>query len=208
MPPTEESDDPVLRLPGPVMIRRGRASLGDCELCVETTTLTLRVNGEPIPVVFPVHHTLLEVLREQCGLTGTKHGCELGECGACTVLVDGEPTLSCLMLAVEAEGRQIETVEGLQRGIELHPLQEEFAEQGAAQCGYCTSGILMAARALLASQPDPSEGEIREALAGNICRCTGYQRIIEAIRTAAARLRSEGPCAGATSCEETDGAHG
>jgi len=131
------------------------------------------------------------VLREELGLTGTKHGCELGECGTCTVLVDGRPVLSCLVLAAEMEGRRIETVEGLARGNELHPLQRTFADLGAAQCGYCTPGILMAAKALLESKPSASELEIKEALAGNLCRCTGYLKIFEAVELAAARLRGE-----------------
>jgi carbon-monoxide dehydrogenase small subunit len=156
-----------------------------------TTTLTLRVNGEERTVAFPTHHTLLEVLREELGLTGTKHGCELGECGTCTVLVDGRPVLSCLALAAEAGGREIETVEGLQRGNELHPLQAAFADLGAAQCGYCTPGILMAAKALLADRPDPDRETIRQALAGNLCRCTGYHKIVEAVEWAAAKLRGE-----------------
>lgn len=155
------------------------------------TALTLRLNGEDHPAVFPTHHTLLEVLREECGLTGTKHGCELGECGTCTVLVDGRPVLSCLVLAAEMEGRSIETVEGLQDGNRLHPLQAAFADLGAAQCGYCTPGILMAARALLDEAPSPSRQEIRAALAGNLCRCTGYHKIVEAVEGAAARLRGE-----------------
>ena len=155
------------------------------------TTLTLRVNGEDLPVVFPTHHTLLEVLREECGLTGTKHGCELGECGTCTVRVDGRPVLSCLVLAAEMEGRAIETVEGLQQGNRLHPLQAAFADLGAAQCGYCTPGILMAAQALLEDEPAPSRERIREALAGNLCRCTGYHKIVEAVEGAAAVLRGE-----------------
>jgi carbon-monoxide dehydrogenase small subunit len=156
-----------------------------------TTTLTLRVNGEARAVAFPTHHTLLEVLREELALTGTKHGCELGECGTCTVLVDGRPILSCLALAAEMEGREIETVEGLQRGNRLHPLQETFADLGAAQCGYCTPGILMAAKALLAENPSPSDPEIRAALAGNLCRCTGYHKIVQAVEWAAAKLRGD-----------------
>jgi len=155
------------------------------------TTLTLEINGEKHPVVFPTHHTLLEVLREECGLTGTKHGCELGECGTCTVLIDGRAVLSCLVLAAELEGRSIQTVEGLQEGNTLHPLQAAFADLGAAQCGYCTPGILMAAKALLAANPNPSRDDIREALAGNLCRCTGYTKIIEAVEGAAAKLRGE-----------------
>jgi carbon-monoxide dehydrogenase small subunit len=157
----------------------------------DTRTLTLTVNGEPRTVAFAVHHTLLEVLREELGLTGTKHGCELGECGTCTVLVDGRPVLSCLALAAEMEGRRIETVEGLQEGNRLHPLQETFADLGAAQCGYCTPGILMTAKALLAANPSPTRDEVRAALAGNLCRCTGYVKILEAVEGAAARLRGE-----------------
>ena len=155
------------------------------------TTRRLEVNGEFRDVVFPTHHTLLEVLREECGLTGTKHGCELGECGACAVLVDGRPILSCLALAVEMEGRSIETVEGLQQGNRLHPLQDTFADLGAAQCGYCTPGILMTAKSLLARKNPVSEAEVRAALAGNLCRCTGYQKSIEAVLWAASIERGE-----------------
>ena len=165
-----------------------------------TATLALHINDERRTVAFPVHHTLLEVLREECGLTGTKHGCELGECGTCTVLVDGQPQLSCLVLAAEMEECHIETVEGLQRGNELHPLQAAFADLGAAQCGYCTPGILMAARSLLAQNSRPDEGEIRAALAGNLCRCTGYHKIIEAVLWAAAILRGESDCAPPREC--------
>ncbi|HEX2642914.1 MAG TPA: (2Fe-2S)-binding protein [Thermoanaerobaculia bacterium] len=161
------------------------------EMSDELTTLRLRINGEDRPVVFPTHHTLLEVLREECALTGTKHGCELGECGTCTVLVDGRPVLSCLLLAAQMGGRSIETVEGLQQGNDLHPLQAAFADLGAAQCGYCTPGILMAAKALLAENPRPARGEIGEALSGNLCRCTGYHKILEAVEWAAARMRGE-----------------
>ena len=145
----------------------------------------MTVNGEAAEVAFAPYKTLLEVLREDLGLTGTKHGCELGECGACAVLVEGEPQLSCLLLAVECEGRPIETVEGLARGAELHPLQAAFADLGAAQCGYCTPGILMTAKALLEREPNPSRDRIREAISGNLCRCTGYQQICEAIEAAA-----------------------
>ena len=152
--------------------------------------LNLRVNGETLEASFAPYKTLLEVLREDLALTGTKHGCELGECGACAVLVDGEPQLSCLVLAVECDGRQIETVEGLARGAELHPLQAAFADLGAAQCGYCTPGILMTAKALLEREPHPSRERIREAVSGNLCRCTGYQQIFEAIEEAAKRLEA------------------
>ncbi len=151
--------------------------------------LRLRVNGEDLEVACAPHKTLLEVVREDLGLTGTKHGCELGECGACTVLIDGRPQLSCLVLALECEGRAIVTVEGLADGPRPHPLQTAFAELGAAQCGYCTPGILCAARALLDGKPDPTRQEIREALSGNLCRCTGYIKIFEAVELAARRLR-------------------
>ncbi|MFQ5349427.1 MAG: (2Fe-2S)-binding protein [Thermoanaerobaculia bacterium] len=155
------------------------------------TTLTLEVNGEQRPVAFPTHHTLLEVLREECGLTGTKHGCELGECGTCTVLVDGRPILSCLALAAEMEGRRIETVEGVQRANTLHPLQAAMADLGAAQCGYCTPAVLLSAKALLAEEPAPSPQQISQALAGVLCRCTGYHKIVEAVEWAAAVERGE-----------------
>jgi len=155
--------------------------------------IRLTVNGEQRECVAPVHHTLLEVLREELGLVGTKHGCELGECGTCTVLIDGEPMLSCLTLPVECEGRQIRTVEAMARGVSLNPLQQAFVELGAAQCGYCTPGFLLTAEALLRQKPDASRAEIAEALAGNLCRCTGYLKIFEAVELAAARLRGENP---------------
>ena len=155
----------------------------------------LQVNGESTEVAFAPYKTLLEVLREDLGLTGTKHGCELGECGACAVLVDGTPQLSCLVLAVECEGRAIETVEGLatagNAGAQLHPLQAAFADLGAAQCGYCTPGILMTAKALLEKEKNPTRERIKEAISGNLCRCTGYQQIFEAIEEAAKRLETE-----------------
>jgi carbon-monoxide dehydrogenase small subunit len=153
--------------------------------------IRLTVNGEPADAYFAPYKTLLEVLREDLALTGTKHGCELGECGACAVLVDGQPQLSCLVLAVECEGRSIETVEGLARGPELHPLQAAFADLGAAQCGYCTPGILMTAKALLEHEKNPTRDRIKEAVSGNLCRCTGYQQIFEAIEEAARRLSEE-----------------
>jgi aerobic-type carbon monoxide dehydrogenase small subunit (CoxS/CutS family) len=153
--------------------------------------LALSVNGEAVEVSFAPYKTLLEVLREDLQLTGTKHGCELGECGACAVLVDGEPQLSCLLLALECEGRSVETVEGMARGAELHPLQAAFADLGAAQCGYCTPGILLTAKALLAQEASPSRELIREAISGNLCRCTGYHQIVEAIEEGARRLRDE-----------------
>ena len=150
--------------------------------------VTLNVNGESREALVPTHKTLLEVLREDLALTGTKHGCELGECGTCTVLIDGEPVLSCLALPAEAEGAQITTVEGMAEGGRLHPLQQAFAELGAAQCGYCTPGILLTARALLAERPSPTRQEVKEALAGNLCRCTGYTKILDAVELAALRM--------------------
>ena len=153
--------------------------------------LTLTVNGEEHEVAAPVHKTLLEVLREDLGLTGTKHGCELGECGTCTVLVDGVPVLSCLALPVECQGREILTVEGMAEAGRLHPLQQAFAELGAAQCGYCTPGILLTAQALLAETPKPTRDQVKEALAGNLCRCTGYTKILDAVELAALRMERE-----------------
>jgi aerobic-type carbon monoxide dehydrogenase small subunit (CoxS/CutS family) len=150
--------------------------------------VALTVNDEALEALVPVHKTLLEVLREDLGLTGTKHGCELGECGTCTVLVDGDPVLSCLVLPVETTGRRITTVEGMATGGRLHPLQQAFAELGAAQCGYCTPGILLTATALLADRPSPTRQEVKEALAGNLCRCTGYTKILDAVELAALRM--------------------
>ena len=160
---------------------------------VQRETLILRVNGEEMHCLVPVHKTLLEVLREDLGLTGTKHGCELGECGTCTVLVDGRPELSCLLLPVQLHSRDILTVEGMAHGPELSPLQQAFAETGAAQCGYCTPGILLGAAALLEMNPRPTRDEIREALAGNLCRCTGYAKIIDAVELAAERTQPAVP---------------
>jgi aerobic-type carbon monoxide dehydrogenase small subunit (CoxS/CutS family) len=156
---------------------------------VERVVLALDVNRERFELLVPVHKTLLEVLREDMNLTGTKHGCELGECGTCTVLVDGKPELSCLALPIQLEGRAITTVEGMANGSELHPLQQAFAELGAAQCGYCTPGILLAAKALLTENANPTREEIQEALAGNLCRCTGYTKILQAVELAASRMR-------------------
>ncbi|HEY6137581.1 MAG TPA: (2Fe-2S)-binding protein [Thermoanaerobaculia bacterium] len=151
--------------------------------------IALSVNGEAAEVAFAPHKTLLEVLREDLGLTGTKHGCELGECGTCTVLLDETPVLSCLVLGLACDGRRVRTVEGMAQGGKLHPLQETFADLGAAQCGYCTPAFLLAAEALLATNPKPSRDDIKEALAGNLCRCTGYLKIYEAIELAAERMQ-------------------
>jgi len=143
--------------------------------------ITLIINGQTEELLVPSNMTLLHVLRDQLGLTGTKNGCEAGECGACTILVDGEPVNSCLALAVELDGREITTIEGLSSNGKLTPLQQTFADLNAVQCGYCTPGMLMAATALLRRNPKPTQEDIQKAMVGNLCRCTGYQRIIDAI---------------------------
>jgi len=153
--------------------------------------ISFTLNGEAAEVAFAPHKTLLEVLREDLGLTGTKHGCELGECGTCTILVDGRAILSCLMLGLDAEGREVETIEGMADGAQLHPLQVTFADTGAAQCGYCSPGFLLAAKELIDKNAKPTREEIKEALSGNLCRCTGYIKIYEAVELAAARVRGE-----------------
>jgi aerobic-type carbon monoxide dehydrogenase small subunit (CoxS/CutS family) len=152
--------------------------------------ITLHVNSETHEIAVLPHRTLLEVLREDMGLIGTKHGCELGECGACTVLVDGVPVLSCLTLPLEVQQSEITTIEGLEQHGKLHPLQETFAELGAAQCGYCTPGMLLSGVALLRAHPQPTREQMKEALAGNLCRCTGYTKIYEAVDAAAQRIRN------------------
>jgi aerobic-type carbon monoxide dehydrogenase small subunit (CoxS/CutS family) len=172
---------------------------------VESSTkvrLSLTVNQEPADALVDGCKTLLEVLREDLQLTGTKHGCELGECGACAVLLDGEPVLSCLVLGVECAGRQVTTVEGLPDRGHLHPLQDVFADLGASQCGYCTPGILVTAKALLDREPHPTRAQIKEALAGNLCRCTGYLQIIEAVEESAVRLAARKLAAEAAHAKE------
>jgi aerobic carbon-monoxide dehydrogenase small subunit len=143
------------------------------------------LNGDPVEVGVRAGETLLQALRERFGLTGTKQGCDLGDCGACTVLLDGEPVLSCLMLAADAEGHSVVTIEGLSQGEQLHPVQKAFLDEGAVQCGYCTPGMVLTATALLDANPDPTDVEIRRAVSGNLCRCTGYTKIVRAVRRAA-----------------------
>lgn len=172
-----------------ILVTEDSATTGIDESRGSMLPVALYVNGERHSLTAPAHRTLLEVLREDLRLTGTKHGCDLGECGACAVLIDGETQLACLTLAVECADRCITTVEGLADGPRLHPLQTAFVELGAAQCGYCTSGFLMSARALLEHNPAPTRDEIKDALSGNLCRCTGYLKIIEAVERAAAQLR-------------------
>ncbi len=160
------------------------------DFILEKTLLRLRVNGESREIAVEPNKTLLEVLREDLDLAGTKHGCELGECGLCTVLIDGTPILSCLTLAIEAQSSEVVTIEGMsERGVP-HPLQSAFAGLGAAQCGYCTPGMIVTADALLRSNPRPTREQIREALSGVLCRCTGYSKIIDAVQAAA---RAEKP---------------
>lgn len=153
--------------------------------------LSFTLNGDPIEVVCKDNMTLLDLLRDKLGLTGTKKGCEQGECGACTVMLDGKPVNSCCTLAVECEGRGVVTVEGIAKNGQLHPIQKQFIEKWALQCGYCTPGMIMSAKALLDVNPHPTELEIREAIEGNLCRCTGYAKIVEAIQATAAEMNWE-----------------
>jgi len=150
--------------------------------------INLTVNNRPYRLIVLPHRTLLEVIREDLGLTGTKEGCGLGECGACTVLMDGKAVNSCLVLAAEADGKKITTIEGLAQGDKLHPIQQAFVDHGGLQCGFCTPGMIMSARALLDENPAPTEEEIKQAISGNLCRCTGYTKIIESIRAAAGKM--------------------
>ena len=152
---------------------------------MEKRTITFTINDELVSLVVEPHWTLLRVIRDELRLTGTKEGCGEGDCGTCTVLVDGKAVNSCLILAVDAEGKTITTIEGLAQGGELHPLQKAFIEKGAVQCGFCTPGMILSAKALLDGNPHPSEEEIRSAISGNLCRCTGYVKVIEAIRSVA-----------------------
>ena len=151
--------------------------------------LSIGVNGEDLEVAVDTRDTLLDLVRDRIGLTGTKEGCGNGNCGACTVLMDGEPVNACIVLALEAEGRQVLTIEGLAQGSELHPVQQALIDLGGTQCGFCTPGVVLSAKALLDRVEQPTEGEIRQALAGNLCRCTGYDKIVEAVAAAAVIAR-------------------
>ena len=153
--------------------------------------VNLRINGLNYEIALEPRRTLAEALRYDLGLTGTKIGCSIGDCGACTVLIDGVPSFSCLVLAVEAEGHEIMTIEGVAEGGKLHPVQQSFVEIGAIQCGFCTPGMVLTALALLKDNPDPSDAQIRRAISGNLCRCTGYQKIVDAIKDAAKRMREK-----------------
>lgn len=155
----------------------------------ENVVVTLNVNGETHTVLAPPYETLLETLRERLDLTGTKHGCELGECSACMVLMDGEPVLSCLTLSLEAQGHALTTIEGVAKNGVLTPLQQAYIESGASQCGYCTPAMVLSAQTLLDKNPSPTRQEIRDAIAGNLCRCTGYVQIVDAVELAAKRMR-------------------
>jgi carbon-monoxide dehydrogenase small subunit len=154
--------------------------------------ITLNVNGETVEAAVDPNRTLIQLLREDLGLTGTKHGCGLGDCGACTVILDGKPVNSCLVLAVQANGRDVITIEGLAENGKLHPIQQAFVDKGAIQCGFCSPGMILSAKALLESNPRPAEQEIRTAISGNLCRCTGYQKIVEAIQEAAKAIDGNG----------------
>jgi carbon-monoxide dehydrogenase small subunit len=160
---------------------------------MKTSKIKMKVNGEWHEMTVPNQKTLLEVIREELRLTGTKKMCDNGECGGCTVIMDGVAVNSCMVLAVDANGKEILTIEGLAPVGKLHPLQEEFVAQGAIQCGFCTPGMILAANSLLDQNPNPTAGEVKTAISGNFCRCTGYVRIVNAILSAAERLRSDAP---------------
>jgi carbon-monoxide dehydrogenase small subunit len=152
--------------------------------------IRLTINDHPYEVAVESNQTLVDLLRYQLGLTGTKKGCEMGDCGSCTVIMDGKAVNSCLVLAIQADGRDIQTIEGMETNQGLHPVQEAFVEKGAIQCGFCSSGMILSAKSLLDKKPNPSETDIRRALSGNLCRCTGYQKIIEAVQSI--RMKDEG----------------
>ncbi|MFC1909950.1 (2Fe-2S)-binding protein [Chloroflexota bacterium] len=154
--------------------------------------VVLNVNGKPYELILEPHMLLVDVLRDKLGLTGTKYACGTGDCGACLVLIDGKPALSCLTLAVTVRDKEILTIEGMSDGGNLHPIQQAFLDNGAVQCGYCTPGMVLSTKALLDENSDPSEGEVREALAGNLCRCTGYVKIVSAVMAAAKTMRQGG----------------
>ena len=160
---------------------------------MKTVTITTTVNGERFTRSVPVNMTLVEFIRDELHLNGTKEGCDEGECGACTILFDGHPFISCLVLAAEADGHVITTIEGMAHDGRLHPIQEAFLEVGAVQCGYCTPGMILSAKAVLDEFPDPTEAQIRTGIEGNICRCTGYNRIVSAIQLAAKKIRDAAP---------------
>ncbi len=151
--------------------------------------IQMTINGQPVEAAVEPNRTLLQFLREDLGLTGTKHGCGLGDCGACTVILDGQPVNSCLVLAIQANGKEVLTIEGLAENGKLHPIQQAFVDNGAIQCGFCTPGMILSAKALLDANPKPTEQEIRMAISGNLCRCTGYQKIVEAIGEAAEKIQ-------------------
>jgi len=157
--------------------------------CAMKQIITLFVNNKEYEIAVAPNKTLTQVLRDDLGLMGTKEGCGLGDCGACTVILDGRPVNSCLVLAVQANGSQISTIEGIAESHTLHPLQQAFVDHGAIQCGFCTPGMVLSAKTLLDKNPDPSEYEIREAISGNLCRCTGYQKIVEAVKAASENMK-------------------
>lgn len=153
--------------------------------------ITLKVNGKEYELAVPPNRTLTQALRDDLGLLGTKEGCGVGDCGACTVIMDGRPVNSCLILAVQADGSELTTIEGVAGAQGLHPIQKAFVELGAIQCGFCTPGMVLSAKSLLDGNPEPTEREIRQALSGNLCRCTGYQKIVEAVEQAAKTMKKE-----------------